>query len=88
MVWHTQGSGKSLTMAFYAGRVIREPAMRNLTVVVLSDRNDLGGGGEALAAWGLARPGGRPRPGACWHGVAWVGDGWPGDMPAAVGGRQ
>ena len=41
VVWHTQGSGKSLTMAFYAGRVIREPAMGNPTVVVLTDRNDL-----------------------------------------------
>ena len=41
VVWHTQGSGKSLTMAFYAGRVIREPAMENPTVVVLTDRNDL-----------------------------------------------
>ena len=41
VVWHTQGSGKSLTMAFYAGRTIREPAMSNPTVVVLTDRNDL-----------------------------------------------
>jgi type I restriction enzyme, R subunit len=41
VVWHTQGSGKSLTMAFYAGRVIREPRMTNPTVVVLTDRNDL-----------------------------------------------
>ena len=41
VVWHTQGSGKSLTMAFYAGRIIREPAMGNPTVVVLTDRNDL-----------------------------------------------
>jgi type I restriction enzyme R subunit len=41
VVWHTQGSGKSLTMAFYAGRVIREPRMVNPTVVVLTDRNDL-----------------------------------------------
>lgn len=41
VVWHTQGSGKSLSMAFYAGRVIREPAMKNPTVVVLTDRNDL-----------------------------------------------
>src|SRR2546427_5308829 len=41
VVWHTQGSGKSLTMAFYAGRVIREPAMENPTLVVLTDRNDL-----------------------------------------------
>jgi type I restriction enzyme, R subunit len=41
VVWHTQGSGKSLTMAFYAGRIIREPKMENPTVVVLTDRNDL-----------------------------------------------
>ena len=41
VVWHTQGSGKSLTMAFYAGAVVREPAMENPTIVVLTDRNDL-----------------------------------------------
>ena len=41
VVWHTQGSGKSLTMAFYAGAIIREPAMQNPTIVVLTDRNDL-----------------------------------------------
>ena len=41
VIWHTQGSGKSLTMAFYAGRLVREPAMENPTVVVLTDRNDL-----------------------------------------------
>ena len=41
VVWHTQGSGKSLTMAFYAGAVIREPAMANPTLVMLTDRNDL-----------------------------------------------
>ena len=41
VVWHTQGSGKSLTMAFYAGAIIREPTMENPTVVVLTDRNDL-----------------------------------------------
>ena len=41
VVWHTQGSGKSLTMAFYAGRIIRDPAMENPTVIVLTDRNDL-----------------------------------------------
>ncbi len=41
VVWHTQGSGKSLTMAFYTGAIIREPAMENPTVVVLTDRNDL-----------------------------------------------
>lgn len=41
VVWHTQGSGKSLTMAFYAGRVIAHPAMENPTIVVITDRNDL-----------------------------------------------
>jgi type I restriction enzyme R subunit len=41
VVWHTQGSGKSLTTAFYAGRIIREPAMEDPTIVVLTDRNDL-----------------------------------------------
>src|SRR3989338_8430761 len=41
VVWHTQGSGKSLTMAFYAGRVILHPDMENPTLVVLTDRNDL-----------------------------------------------
>ena len=41
VVWHNQGSGKSLTMAFYAGAIIREPAMNNPTIVVLTDRNDL-----------------------------------------------
>ena len=41
VVWHTQGSGKSLTMAFYAGRVVLHPHMQNPTLVVLTDRNDL-----------------------------------------------
>ena len=41
VVWHTQGSGKSLTMAFYAGAIVREPAMENPTIVALTDRNDL-----------------------------------------------
>src|SRR5207244_3726575 len=41
VVWHTQGSGKSLTMAFYAGRLVVHPAMQNPTLVVLTDRNDL-----------------------------------------------
>ncbi|OPY13839.1 MAG: Type-1 restriction enzyme R protein [Syntrophus sp. PtaB.Bin001] len=41
VVWHTQGSGKSLTMAFYAGRVVLHPAMDNPTLVVITDRNDL-----------------------------------------------
>ncbi|HOG48594.1 MAG TPA: type I restriction endonuclease subunit R, partial [Anaerolineae bacterium] len=41
VVWHTQGSGKSLTMAFYAGRAVLQPGMENPTLVVLTDRNDL-----------------------------------------------
>jgi type I restriction enzyme R subunit len=41
VVWHTQGSGKSLTMAFYAGSVILHPEMENPTLVVITDRNDL-----------------------------------------------
>ena len=41
VVWHTQGSGKSLTMVFYAGQVIRNPAMENPTILVITDRNDL-----------------------------------------------
>jgi len=41
VIWHTQGSGKSLSMAFYAGKVIRHPAMQNPTVLVITDRNDL-----------------------------------------------
>ena len=41
VVWHTQGSGKSLTMVFYAGQAIHHPALENPTIVVLTDRNDL-----------------------------------------------
>ena len=41
VVWHTQGSGKSLTMAFYAGAIARDARMGNPTIVVLTDRNDL-----------------------------------------------
>ena len=41
VVWHTQGAGKSLTMAFYAGRIILHREMENPTIVVLTDRNDL-----------------------------------------------
>lgn len=41
VVWHTQGSGKSFSMLFFAARVVRHPAMRNPTLVVLTDRNDL-----------------------------------------------
>ncbi len=41
VVWHTQGSGKSLSMLFYAGCIIEHPAMENPTLVFLTDRNDL-----------------------------------------------
>ncbi|MFQ3575372.1 MAG: type I restriction endonuclease subunit R [Cytophagales bacterium] len=41
VVWHTQGSGKSLSMVFYAGKLITSPEMRNPTIVVITDRNDL-----------------------------------------------
>jgi len=41
VIWHTQGSGKSLLMAFYSGQIIKHPAMENPTLVVLTDRNDL-----------------------------------------------
>ena len=43
VVWHTQGSGKSITMTCFAARVMQEPAMENPTVVVITDRNDLDG---------------------------------------------
>lgn len=41
VVWHTQGSGKSLSMVFYSGKLITSPEMKNPTVVVITDRNDL-----------------------------------------------
>lgn len=43
VVWHTQGSGKSITMACYAGKLLQQPEMRNPTLVVVTDRNDLDG---------------------------------------------
>ena len=41
VIWHTQGSGKSLLMAFFAGQLVRRPELENPTLVVLTDRNDL-----------------------------------------------
>jgi type I restriction enzyme R subunit len=41
VVWHTQGSGKSLEMLFYVGKILRHPVMANPTAVLLTDRNDL-----------------------------------------------
>ncbi|MCY7383838.1 MAG: type I restriction endonuclease subunit R [Microcoleus sp. CAN_BIN18] len=41
VIWHTQGSGKSLLMAFYAGQLVRRPELQNPTIIVITDRNDL-----------------------------------------------
>ena len=67
VVWHTQGSGKSLTMLMLAGALVREPAMANPTIVIVTDRNDLDNqlfdtfaAGQALLASG-AGAGGKPR---------------------------
>lgn len=43
VVWHTQGSGKSITMCCYAGKLLQQPEMNNPTIVVVTDRNDLDG---------------------------------------------
>ncbi len=43
VVWHTQGSGKSITMTCFAARVMQDTAMENPTIVVITDRNDLDG---------------------------------------------
>jgi type I restriction enzyme, R subunit len=43
VVWHTQGSGKSLSMVFYSGKLVLEPELKNPTIVVITDRNDLDG---------------------------------------------
>ena len=41
VIWHTQGSGKSLTMLFYAGKIVQNAHMENPTLIILTDRNDL-----------------------------------------------
>ncbi len=43
VVWHTQGSGKSISMVCYAGKLLAQPEMNNPTIVVVTDRNDLDG---------------------------------------------
>lgn len=43
VVWHTQGSGKSLSMVFYTSKMMRDRELRNPTIVVVTDRNDLDG---------------------------------------------
>ena len=63
VIWHTQGSGKSLTMLMLAGALIREPRMTNPTIVMITDRNDLDdqlfdtfAAGRALLRQGRPRP--------------------------------
>ncbi|RLA84892.1 MAG: DEAD/DEAH box helicase [Epsilonproteobacteria bacterium] len=43
VVWHTQGSGKSISMACFAGKLIKQPEMKNPTLLIVTDRNDLDG---------------------------------------------
>jgi type I restriction enzyme, R subunit len=43
VVWHTQGSGKSISMCCYAGKLLQQPQMNNPTLIVVTDRNDLDG---------------------------------------------
>jgi type I restriction enzyme R subunit len=52
VVWHTQGSGKSITMTCFAARVMQEPRLENPTIVVITDRNDLDG--QLLGVFGLS----------------------------------
>ena len=58
--WHTQGSGKSITMTCFAARVMQEPAMENPTIVVITDRNDLDG--QLFGVFSLAQDLLRERP--------------------------
>ncbi len=53
VIWHTQGSGKSLLMAFFAGLVVKAPELENPTIVVLTDRNDLDD--QLFSTFGLCR---------------------------------
>jgi len=60
VVWHTQGSGKSITMTCFAARVMQEPLMQNPTIVVITDRNDLDG--QLFGVFSLAQDLLRERP--------------------------
>jgi type I restriction enzyme R subunit len=60
VVWHTQGSGKSMTMTCFAARVMQEPLMANPTIVVITDRNDLDG--QLFGVFSLAQDLLRERP--------------------------
>lgn len=52
VVWHTQGSGKSISMVCYASKLLQQPAMNNPTIVVVTDRNDLDG--QLFNTFGMA----------------------------------
>ncbi|NML09200.1 type I restriction endonuclease subunit R [Sphingobium sp. AR-3-1] len=53
VIWHTQGSGKSLLMAFFAGLAVKSAALENPTLVILTDRNDLDD--QLFGTFGLCR---------------------------------
>nr|WP_282446639.1 type I restriction endonuclease subunit R [Shewanella sp. 1CM18E] len=53
VVWHTQGSGKSISMVCYASKLLQQPAMNNPTIVVVTDRNDLDG--QLYNTFGMAQ---------------------------------
>ncbi|WGW00137.1 type I restriction endonuclease subunit R [Vibrio sp. YMD68] len=53
VVWHTQGSGKSISMVCYASKLLQQPAMNNPTIVVVTDRNDLDG--QLFNTFGMAQ---------------------------------
>lgn len=76
VVWHTQGSGKSITMTCFAARVMREAAMENPTIVVITDRNDLDG--QLFGVFSLAQDLLREQP---------VQAGTRGDLRAKLGNR-
>ncbi|HBV76928.1 MULTISPECIES: type I restriction endonuclease subunit R [Vibrio] len=53
VVWHTQGSGKSISMVCYASKLLQQPSMNNPTIVVVTDRNDLDG--QLYNTFGMAQ---------------------------------
>ena len=63
VVWHTQGSGKSITMTCFAARVMTDAAMENPTIVVITDRNDLDG--QLFGVFSLAQDLLREQPVQC-----------------------
>ncbi|HCW53874.1 MAG TPA: type I restriction endonuclease subunit R [Clostridium sp.] len=53
VVWHTQGSGKSFSMTFLAGNLIKDEELNNPTILVITDRNDLDG--QLFGTFGSAK---------------------------------